>query len=79
MKVRGIMKKGWLLVAIVGSLFIQQGCMNNDNADVYDGYKYLQEDIKTLQDHFEANNMEVNMDSSTGVFYKIDGEGEGDL
>lgn len=76
MEIRGIMKKGWLLVAFVGAVLILQGCLKTDN-NVYDGYKYLQEDINTLQNYFTANNIDVMMDSSSGVFYSIDGKGDG--
>ncbi|NJN26016.1 MAG: hypothetical protein HC819_08610 [Cyclobacteriaceae bacterium] len=77
MEVLSKMKKGWLLVAIVVSVITLQGCLTNDNEDVYDGYKYLQEDVATLQEYFEANNIDVTLDSTSGVFYRIDGQGDG--
>ena len=76
MEIQGFVKKGWLFTVAVGVVFALQGCMKTDSND-YNWYKYLQEDIKTLQDYFTANNIHVSMDSTNGVFYSIDGKGDG--
>jgi FKBP-type peptidyl-prolyl cis-trans isomerase FkpA len=77
MNKRGIFRIGWMTAAVVGLAVALQGCLKNDSEPTYDGYKYLEEDIQTLQDYFEANNIDVMMDSSTGIFYNIEGKGDG--
>jgi len=71
-------KKGsWLVVFLVGATFLMQGCLNGDDEDYYDAYKFLEEDIVKIQEYLEANQIDAEMDSATGVYYQIHKEGDG--
>ena len=70
--------RSWLVISLIGLAVIFQSCMKNDGSSYGDiVYEILAEDIVTIQDYLEANNIDAEMDSSTGVFYTIHKEGNG--
>lgn len=62
-------------ILLVMAVFLQ-GCLKSEE-EAYDGYKYLLEDIQTIQNYLEANNIDAEMDSTDGYFYTIHKRGEG--
>jgi len=72
------LKKGsWLVVAMISTMIILQSCLKNDDGDYYDAYGILAEDIIKIEEYLQNNNIDAEMDSSTGVFYQIHRQGEG--
>ena len=70
MRLQKVGLRGRLLLILFGIAVFLQGCMKSD-VETYDAYKYIQEDVKTIQDYLAANNIDAEMDSSSGVFYKV--------
>ena len=68
--------KGRQLLSIIGVITILQGCSKSDS-DIYDGVAWLQKDIETIQTYLDANGIDAEMDSTTGVFYSIHKNGSG--
>lgn len=75
-KIRRIGRRGWLLMGLMVTAVMLQSCLKNDEY-VYDGYNYLQPDIETIKNYLDANNIDAEMDSAFGVFYKIHKNGDG--
>lgn len=72
-----VKKRSWLIVVMVGVVFLQS-CMKNDG-DGYDPYTILAEDIVTIEEYLAANNIDAVQDTITGsgLYYKIHKQGEG--
>lgn len=71
------LKKGsWFIVSLITVIVFLQSCMKTDE-ELYDGYGILAEDIVKIQDYLSANQIDAEMDSSTGVFYTIHKKGDG--
>lgn len=72
-----IKMRSWLVILLVGVSVFLQSCMKSDGGDVYDAYAVWQEDIVKIQDYLEANQIDAEMDSVSGVFYTIHKRGDG--
>lgn len=68
--------KGRQFFMLLGVIVVLQSCMKNDE-DPYDGFAILQQDIQTIQTYLDANGIDAEMDSSTGVFFEIHKNGSG--
>ena len=54
-----------------------QGCLNTDEPSGYDPYEFLNKDIESIQAYLEDNNIDAEMDSSTGIFVQYHSKGDG--
>lgn len=76
-------KGSWLVVSLVALGVVLQSCMKNNDDDVYDAYKILNEDIVTIKEYLASNGIDAVQDSfrtdgsGTGIFYQLHEEGEG--
>lgn len=78
MWLKKVKMRSWLVVSLIGLAIVFQSCMKDDGYSYNDiVYEILAEDIATIQEYLEANNIDAEMDSATGVFYTIHKEGDG--
>ncbi len=70
-------KKGWLVMALAGAAMVLQSCMKNDVVETYDFDAILFQDIQTIQEYLNTNNIDAEFDSTYGVFYEIHNSGTG--
>jgi len=68
--------KGLLLTVGLGTLLFFQACLPGDE-NVYDANKYFKEDLVTLQNYIETNNIDAVMDSASGVYIETHSTGSG--
>ncbi len=70
-------RNGWTVALSIGVVVLLQGCLNPDDTPDYNPYDYLENDIETIQTYLEENNIDAEMDSSTGIFIKYHNTGDG--
>lgn len=71
-----LLKGSWFGAIGLVVMLSLQSCLKNDN-NMYDAYKFLADDISTIQEYIKTNNIDAQMDSATGVFYQIHKKGDG--
>jgi FKBP-type peptidyl-prolyl cis-trans isomerase len=75
MKLQGIFKNGWMIALAVGVAVVLQGCL--DSGDVYDPNEFLETDVEAIKDYIATNNLDVQLDTASSIFYKVHKTGEG--
>ncbi len=77
MTIVNFLRKGWIAAVIIGAAVALQGCLDTDNGPDYDPYEYLSKDVEAIQNYLEANNIDAEMDSMTGIFVQYHTKGNG--
>lgn len=75
MKLQRIFKNGWMIALAVGVAVVLQGCL--DSGDVYDPNEFLETDVEAIKDYIATNNLDVQLDTASSIFYKVHKTGEG--
>jgi len=66
----------WLMAVLIGASLLTQGC-SKDEEDGYDPFVQLDEDIATIRGYLDDNNIDADIDSTSGIFISIHKQGGG--
>jgi len=75
MWLKSFVGKGVLVVFVVGSVFLMQGCLNSE--EVYDPNEFFDRDIELIENYITSNNLNASLDSLNSIYYVIHESGDG--